>query len=97
VVANPPDVESGAVDGLMPEVARFEPRQALDGGVDGLDAYRAIAGAGAKLIAPRGHLVVEIGEGQAIEIASIFDRSGLRSAGRWRDLGGVERVLAVEQ
>ena len=97
VVANPPYVESGAIDGLMPEVARFEPRLALDGGADGLDAYRAIAAAGPKLITSGGLLIVEVGEGQAVEISSILDRSGLRPAGRWRDLGGVERVLAVEQ
>ena len=45
LVSNPPYIEAGAIDGLMPEVSRFEPRLALDGGPDGLAAYRAIAAA----------------------------------------------------
>ena len=45
----------------MPEVSRYEPRQALDGGPDGLDAYRAIGAAALKLLAPGGHLLVEVG------------------------------------
>lgn len=97
VVSNPPYVESGAIDGLMPEVARFEPRLALDGGADGLDAYRLIATAGPQLITPGGYVVVEVGEGQAPEIATIFDQAGLQPAGRWRDLAGIERVVASQQ
>jgi release factor glutamine methyltransferase len=68
IVANPPYVESAAIDRLMPEVSAFEPRLALDGGVDGLDAYRVIAAAGPNLITRGGHLVVEIGEGQVTEL-----------------------------
>jgi release factor glutamine methyltransferase len=97
VVANPPYIESGAIDGLMPEVARFEPRLALDGGADGLAAYRAIAEAGPKLIASGGYLVVEAGEAQVPEISSIFAATGFRPAGRWRDLSGIERVFAAKQ
>jgi release factor glutamine methyltransferase len=97
VISNPPYIGSAAIDGLMPEVARFEPRLALDGGADGLDAYRTIAVAGPKLVMPGGHLVVEVGEGQATEISRILDSVGLRPAGRWRDLGGIERVVAVQQ
>jgi len=96
VVANPPYIKGSAIDGLMPEVARFEPRLALDGGSDGLDAYRAIAAVGPKLITSGGHLVVETGQGQVTEISKIFANAGLRLAGRWRDLSGIERVLAVE-
>jgi release factor glutamine methyltransferase len=95
VVSNPPYIETTALDGLMPEVASFEPRLALDGGRDGLDAYRAIAAAGRELVAPDGHLAVEAGQGQALEISSIFSAAGLTPLSPWKDLGGIERVVAA--
>jgi release factor glutamine methyltransferase len=93
VVSNPPYIEAATIDGLMPEVARYEPRLALDGGQDGLTAYRAIALASGELVAAAGHLVVEIGEGQTIEIANIFEAAGLRLMAPVKDLGGIPRVL----
>lgn len=95
VVSNPPYVESAEIPRLMPEVARFEPRQALDGGPDGLAAYRIIAAAGRRLLVPGGHLVVEVGQGQVTEIAAIFASAGLVPLPPWKDLGGVERVVAA--
>jgi release factor glutamine methyltransferase len=94
VVSNPPYIESASIDGLMPEVARFEPRQALDGGPDGLVSYRTIAAAASKLITPGGFLAVEAGEGQSAEIARLFRSAGLAPRPPWRDLGGIERVVA---
>jgi release factor glutamine methyltransferase len=94
VVSNPPYIESRAIDRLMPEVARFEPRPALDGGPDGLVAYRTIAQAASKLITPSGFLAVEAGEGQSAEIARLFRAAGLTPKGPWKDLGGIERVVA---
>jgi release factor glutamine methyltransferase len=93
VVSNPPYIVAATIDGLMPEVSRYEPRLALDGGPDGLAPYRIIAGAAPQLVAPGGHLVVELGEGQASEITGIFENSGLRPAPPVKDLGGIERVL----
>jgi release factor glutamine methyltransferase len=95
VVSNPPYVEAAAIDGLMPEVARFEPRIALDGGPDGLAAYRAIAAASSKLITRNGWLAVEVGEGQVPEIARLFTAAGLTPKAPWKDLGGIERVVAA--
>ncbi len=77
LVSNPPYVEADAIERLMPEVARFEPRLALDGGPDGLAAYRAIARAAPSLLSPGGRILVEVGEGQATEISSIFGSAGL--------------------
>jgi release factor glutamine methyltransferase len=94
VVSNPPYIKAAAIDGLMPEVARFEPRMALDGGADGFAAYRAIAAAASKLITRGGSLAVEAGEGQSPEIARLFAEAGLTPKGSWRDLGGIERVVA---
>lgn len=93
VVSNPPYIEAGTIDGLMPEVSRYEPRLALDGGPDGLAPYRVIAGSASELVAPEGHLVVELGEGQATEITHIFEAAGLRVNGPVKDLGGIDRVL----
>ena len=93
VLSNPPYVEAGAIDGLMPEVARYEPRLALDGGPGGLAPYRLIAAASRRLVDTGGHVVVEMGEGQAIEIARLFEAAGLRPAAPVKDLGGVDRVL----
>jgi len=95
VVSNPPYIAAAAIDGLMPEVARFEPRIALDGGPDGLAAYRAIAAASSKLITRGGWLAVEAGEGQVLEIARIFSAAGLAPTAPWKDLGGIERVVAA--
>jgi len=95
IVANPPYVESAAIDRLMPEVSAFEPRLALDGGVDGLDAYRSIAAAGPNLITRGGHLVVEIGQGQVTGITTIFASAGLTPLGPSKDLGGIDRVIAA--
>jgi release factor glutamine methyltransferase len=93
VVSNPPYIEAAAIDGLMPEVARYEPRLALDGGVDGLAPYRRIAAAGQELLAPGGLLLTEVGEGQATEITGIFGAAGLRPGAPFKDLGGIDRVV----
>ena len=97
VVSNPPYVETGAIAGLMPEVGRFEPKLALDGGREGLAAYREIAAAAPRLRAPAGHVLVELGEGQAVAVEGIFASAGLAKARLWKDLGGVERVLRATQ
>lgn len=96
VVSNPPYVEAAVIDGLMPEVARFEPRLALDGGPDGLAPYRLIAAAGRTLVAAGGFLVVEGGQGQATEISRIFSAAGLVPRAPWKDLGGIERVVVAQ-
>jgi release factor glutamine methyltransferase len=94
-VSNPPYIETGALDGLMPEVADFEPRPALDGGADGLDAYRILAHAGPKLVTSGGCFLVEGGARQAAEITGIFSSGGGRPLGLWKDLGGIERVVGI--
>jgi release factor glutamine methyltransferase len=95
VVSNPPYVETQALPHLMPEVSRYEPRRALDGGPDGLDAYRAIGAAARGLLAPAGHLLVEVGRGQASDVAGIFGSQSLLPGIPWKDLGGIERVVGA--
>ena len=100
IVANPPYIASRDLVRLEPEVRDHDPHLALDGGPDGLDAYRAIAATAAPLIAPGGLLALEIGAGQEYAVAAVFSghRWGPASAGAvWRDLAGHPRVLAFRQ
>lgn len=91
VVSNPPYIPSRAIDELMPEVADFEPRLALDGGGDGLDVYRALIPAAAER-ATQG-ILVEIGYGQSPRVIDLMRRAGLQSITTWNDLGGIPRVI----
>jgi len=95
LVANPPYIETAAIDGLMPDVARFEPRLALDGGGDGFVAYRAIADGAARLVATGGRILVEAGEGQAPEISALLALAGFSVGSPWKDLGGIDRIVAA--
>ncbi len=96
LVSNPPYIESDTVGGLMPEVARHEPRLALDGGADGLAAYRAIAAEAPRLVVAGGWAVVESGEGQAADVAALFAAAGLKPGPPRKDLGGVDRVVPAQ-
>jgi len=93
VVSNPPYIPTGEIDALPPEVRR-DPRVALDGGADGLDAYRTIAGQAGKLLTRQGTLVVEIGLGQEPAVAALFRAAGLAPEPAKPDLSGIPRALA---
>ncbi len=97
IVANPPYVPDGCIDALQPEVARYEPRRALAGGADGLDCYRALAPDLARLLAPDGLGVVEIGAGQAGAVMELFAAAGLEGLGAGRDLAGIERCVVLSK
>lgn len=93
VVANPPYIETGVIATLAPEVAEAEPRLALDGGPDGLDAYRILAPALLQLLRPGGGYAFETGRGQAATVANMAAGAGLIVDGLFKDLGGVDRVV----
>jgi release factor glutamine methyltransferase len=95
ILANPPYIVSSEIDGLAPEVARFEPRMALDGGADGLGAYRELIGALPRLLAPGGIAVLEIGAGQADPVTELLVKAGLVLRGVRRDLAGIDRCVAA--
>lgn len=97
LVSNPPYIASGEIASLAPEVARFDPLRALDGGADGLDAYRIIAAESQRLLAPGGIIAVEIGMGQGDDVARIFSAVGLQGIARKRDLAGLERVVSARR
>ena len=96
VVSNPPYVTSGEIAKLAPEVLKYEPQLALDGGIDGLNAYRAIAADARRLLAPGGHLIVELGAGQEAAVAALFAAAGLNMPQPARkDLAGIARALSA--
>ncbi len=95
VVANPPYIPDGEIATLAPEVARYEPRGALAGGADGLDAYRVLAGQLGDLLAAEGHAVLELGRGQDAAVAALLRAAGLEIRGFRHDLGGVVRCVVA--
>jgi release factor glutamine methyltransferase len=99
VVANPPYIPSGDIRGLEPEVALWDPHAALDGGADGLDAYRTILADIKRVLEPDGWAVFEVGYDQSEQVAELAKERGLTVArSDWpmlRDLGGTVRCVAV--
>ena len=94
VVANPPYVRSGDIAFLEREARVHDPRLALDGGADGLDAYRALAPEMARLLAPTGRFFLEVGAGQADAVKALAAAAGLVDLATHRDLAGIERVVS---
>ena len=92
VVSNPPYIASAEIATLGAEVREHDPRRALDGGADGLEAYRAIAADAGRLAG--GPVVVEIGRGQEADVERLFAAAGLRLTTERRDLAGITRALA---
>jgi release factor glutamine methyltransferase len=94
ILSNPPYIPNRMIAGLQPEVRDHDPHLALDGGIDGLAAYRSIAEGARPLLAPTGLVAVEIGAGQAEAVAAIFGDCGFEPVERVRDLAGHERVIS---
>jgi release factor glutamine methyltransferase len=97
ILSNPPYIPSAILPTLEPDVRDFDPGSALDGGSDGLGPYREIAARARSFLAPQGHVIVEIGEGQAFEIEDIFKAAGWAPERRWKDLAGHVRCLGFTQ
>lgn len=93
IVANPPYVRSGDIADLPREVRDHDPLLALDGGEDGLDAYRALLPQIARLLAPEGRFFLEVGAGQAEAVEQIAAAAGLAELATFDDLAGVARVV----
>jgi release factor glutamine methyltransferase len=95
VVANPPYVASGELTELAPEVRDHDPVLALDGGPNGLRAYRALAADAPRLIGAGGHLVVEVGTGQAAAVTALFSPPQPLDVTAVRDVAGTPRALHI--
>lgn len=93
IVSNPPYIPAGEIAGLMTEVRDFEPRNALDGGEDGLDFYRAIVEEGKEWLKDGGWLFFEIGYDQGKALQEFFAAAGYEEIGLRQDLAGLDRVV----
>jgi release factor glutamine methyltransferase len=95
IVSNPPYIRSADIAGLAAEVRDHDPLAALDGGADGLDAYRALIPQAARLLTPGGALVVEAGLGQSGQIEALMTAAGLTTEQVPKaDLAGIQRAVA---
>lgn len=100
LVSNPPYVPTAGMDGLQPEVKDYEPRAALDGGADGLAVIRRLVPEAARLLAPGGWLVLEIGESQSEALGQMIADAGLFATATvetTEDASGCLRVLCVRK
>ncbi|MBB2198239.1 MAG: peptide chain release factor N(5)-glutamine methyltransferase [Gluconacetobacter sp.] len=95
VFSNPPYIPQGDLADLMPDVRDYEPARALDGGADGLDAYRLLTGALPMLLAHDGVAVFEIGIGQENSMPALARQSGLEIVDVRADLGGIPRAVVM--
>lgn len=100
VVSNPPYIGRGAIPELEPDVRDYDPRGALDGGIDGLDAYRAIVAAAPEHLSPGGLLVLEVGYDQADAVTVLCRQTAILETepdtALWRDLAGHRRCVAAK-
>jgi release factor glutamine methyltransferase len=96
VLSNPPYIATCDLVGLMPEVARYEPRSALDGGPDGLAAYQSLLPELPRLLNPEGVAILELGAGQARTVTELAGCAGLASELR-QDLAGLPRVIVLRR
>jgi release factor glutamine methyltransferase len=95
LLCNPPYIPTGEIDDLAPDVRLYEPHSALDGGADGLDAYRALAPRIARLLKPQGQAFVELGENQAVSVHSILEARGVVVTSIIPDLAGIPRCAVA--
>ena len=93
VVTNPPYIPCDVIPSLMPEVREYDPKLALDGGADGLAAWREIMPRIKRRLAPEGAVVVEIGKGQEKQVTALAAKHGLQRQTQHADSAGVIRVL----
>jgi len=93
IVSNPPYIASNVIHDLAPEVTKFDPLAALDGGPDGLDAYKAIAKDAARFMRPDGFVGLEIGYDQRNDVTAIFEAKGFKCLKSVKDYGQNDRVL----
>lgn len=95
VVTNPPYIATAEIATLPCEVRDFDPRAALDGGADGLAAYRAIVADAGRLLAPGAILVMEVGAGQAVVVSALAGAAGFTAIAATPDLAGIPRVVSA--
>jgi release factor glutamine methyltransferase len=96
IISNPPYIATKEIESLQEEVKNFEPRLALDGGMDGLDFYRRIAAEAKNFLYKNGKIILEVGFNQKAEVVKIFTMENFSFIEERRDLSGVERALCFQ-
>lgn len=97
IISNPPYIESAVIPTLQPEVRDHDPMDALDGGADGLDAYREIIALGSTQMKSGAHLVLEIGYDQKEAVSDLLVATGFIDLQHRKDLGGNDRAIAAKR
>ena len=98
ILSNPPYIPSQEMERLMPDVRDYEPRAALEGGPDGLACYRRLIPNAFYYLKPEGHLIVEVGDGQAESVAqNLQTHSGFEEIKIIQDLSGKGRVVSARR
>ncbi len=97
IVSNPPYIPLSDIAGLAADVREFDPPRALDGGPDGLEAYRRLASGAGGHLAPSGKVVLEIGAGQENVVNELFTGQGFARESRHFDLAGHARCLVFSR
>jgi release factor glutamine methyltransferase len=97
IVSNPPYIPRHQIETLSPEIARYEPRCALDGGQDGLEAIRFILRTAPEYLAPNGTVLLEIGYDQRSAVAEIGAELGYKDFVYRKDYGGRDRVIRLSR
>jgi release factor glutamine methyltransferase len=95
ILSNPPYIASGEIAGLARAVRAHDPMRALDGGADGLAAYRRLGNALPRLLAPEGTAIIELGIDQQASVSALFESQGLTTVSCRKDLGGLPRALVL--
>lgn len=96
IVSNPPYIRSADIKGLAPEVSQWEPRLALDGGVDGIDFYRRFAAELASCLMPSGAIAVEIAAERGAQVSELFIGAGYTKVEIFQDYAGRDRVVVAK-
>lgn len=96
IVSNPPYIETGEIDELMPEVRDYIPRLALDGDIDGLKFYRIISKEAVKKLNKNGRIFYEIGYNQSRAVASILLENGFTDVKIMKDYSGLDRIVMAK-
>ncbi len=97
IISNPPYIKHSDIDGLEPEVSKYEPRQALDGGDTGLECYIELAPQMFNLLSEGGFAVLEHGIGQETEIRKILEKNNFSFVNYKQDLAGINRCITVQK
>ncbi len=96
IISNPPYIRSAVIPTLAPEVRDHDPIEALDGGPDGLEAYREIIALAAAQMTPGAFLVLEIGYDQKDDVTDLLNKAGFIKIQHQKDLGGQDRAIAAK-